>query len=92
MPRSDRDGVGTAADKSWYTFKYYHPRTAEDPHVAFVQGYRRAVADMLVDQFRFGGWDTLTRRMLEVFEELTVERDAVRHVDSETGEVSEETP
>jgi hypothetical protein len=79
--------VASAADRAWYKFRYYHPRTAEDPHLSFVFAYRRACTDMLADQFGFSGWDLLTRRLLEVLEELVVERQAVQMVDETTGEV-----
>jgi hypothetical protein len=83
--------VATAADKAWWTFKYYHPKTAEDPRLSFVFAYRRACTDMMADQFGFAGWDLLTRRLLEVLEELVVERQAVAMVDLMTGEVLEAT-
>jgi len=72
--------VGEAAGKSWYVFKYFNPGSATDPHISYVAGYRRAVADCLADLFEFGGWDQITRRMLEVFDDLAVQRDAVRQV------------
>ena len=70
--------VAEAAERTWWAFKHFNAGSATDPHICFVMGYRRAAADMLADQFRFGGWDQLTRRMLEVFEELAIEREAVR--------------
>jgi hypothetical protein len=73
-PRS----VADAADKSWWMFKHFNPGSAAEPRIAYVMGYRRAVADMVVDSFEFGGWDILTRRLLEVFEDLAIEREAVR--------------
>ena len=79
--------VASAADKAWFKFRYYHPRTAEDPRLSFVFAYRRACTDMLADQFGFAGWDQLTHRLLEVLEELVVERQAVLMVDEATGEV-----
>jgi hypothetical protein len=84
--------VSSAADRAWYKFKYYHPRTAEDPHLSFVFAYRRACTDMLADSFGFAGWDVLTRRLLEVLEELVVEREAVLTVDEMTGEVFDPDP
>ena len=72
--------VAEAAVKSWHVFKYYNPGSARDPQLSYVSGYRRAVADMMADQFEFGGWDTLTRRLLEVFEDLAIQREAVRMV------------
>ena len=79
--------VASAADKAWWKFKYYHPKTAEDAHLSFVFAYRRAVTDMLADQFGFAGWDLLTHRLLEVLEELVIERQAVLMVDESSGEV-----
>jgi hypothetical protein len=81
--------VASAADRAWFKFKYYHPATSQDPHLSFVFAYRRACTDMLADQFGFAGWDALTHRLLEVLEELVVEREAVLTVDSMTGEVYE---
>lgn len=83
--------VDSAADKAWWIFKHYHPKTAEDPRLSFVFAYRRACTDMLADQFGFAGWDLLTRRLLEVLEELVVERQAVLMVDQATGEVFEDS-
>jgi hypothetical protein len=87
MPKTTSGGavpnVAEAANKSWYVFKHYNAGSATDPRLAYVTGYRRAVGDMLVDQFRFGGWDELTRRMLDVFEYLANEREAVRMVGEE---------
>jgi hypothetical protein len=72
-----------AATRSWYAFRHYNPGSAQDPRLCYLSGYSRAVRDMLADQFEFGGWDTLTRRMLEVMEELLVERQAMRLVAEE---------
>jgi leucyl aminopeptidase (aminopeptidase T) len=72
--------AGEAANKSWFVFKHYNPGSATDPRLAYVTGYRRAVADMLMDQIQLGGWDSLTRRLLDVLEYLAGEREAVRMV------------
>jgi hypothetical protein len=72
--------VAEAAERSWWAFRHFNEGSATDPHISFVMGYRRAAADMLVDLFQFGQWDLITRRMLEVFEELAIEREAVRIV------------
>lgn len=74
--------VAEAANKSWYRFKHFNAGSSTDPRICYVSGYHRAVADLMVDQFQFGGWDTLTRRLLEVFEYLADEREAVR-IDAE---------
>jgi hypothetical protein len=79
--------VNSAAESAWFKFKYYHPKTAEDARLSFVFAYRRACTDMLADQFGFAGWDLLTRRLLEVLEELVIERQAVMMVDEASGEV-----
>ena len=73
-----------AAERSWWTYRHYNPKSAVDPHTSYVIGYRRAVADMLADLFQFGGWDELTRRLLEVFEELAITREAVRMAGTDT--------
>jgi leucyl aminopeptidase (aminopeptidase T) len=87
MPKTTSGGavpnVAKAATKSWQVFRYYNPASARDPRLSYITGYQRAVADMLVDQFRFGGWDELTRRMLDVFEYLADQREAVRIVGEE---------
>jgi hypothetical protein len=70
--------VADAAEKSWWVFKYYHPATSEDAHLSYVSGYRRAMTDSISDQLGLGGWDSLTRRLLEVLEELLIERQIVR--------------
>lgn len=75
--------VADAAERSWWGFRHYNAKSATDPHIAYVMGYRRAAADMLVDLFQFGQWDSITRRMLEVFEELATEREAVDMVTRE---------
>jgi hypothetical protein len=84
MPKTTSGGavpnVAEAAKKSWYVFKHFNPGSASDPRLSYITGYQRAVADMLVDEFRFGGWDELTRRMLDVFEYLADQREAVRIV------------
>jgi hypothetical protein len=72
--------VAEAATKSWYVFKHFNPGSATDPRLSYVSGYRRCAADMLADLFEFGGWDVLTRRMLEVLEDLGIQREAVRMV------------
>jgi len=70
--------VSGAAQRAWYVFKHYHAASARDPRISYLSGYQRCAADMLVDMFELGGWDTLTRRLLEVLEQLAVEREAVR--------------
>jgi hypothetical protein len=87
-----KNSPASAAEQAWWKYRHYHPASAEDPHLAFVFAYRRAVTDMLADQFAFAGWDVLTRRLLEVLEELVVEREAelsLNMVDPATGEVIE---
>lgn len=69
-----------AAQTSWWTFRHFNSASAEDPRLCYLSGYQRAVKDMLADQFDFGGYAPLTRRMLEVMESLLVERDALRMV------------
>lgn len=72
--------AGEAARKSWYVFKHFNPGSATDPRLSYITGYRRGVADMLADLFVFGGWDTTTRRLTEVLEELLRQREAVHMV------------
>jgi len=72
-----------AANTSWWTFKHFNSASAQDPRLCYLSGYHRAVKDMLADQFDFGGYAPLTRRMLEVMEALLIERDALRMVADE---------
>ena len=70
--------VDEAANSSWYAFKHFSAGSAQDPHLSYVAGYRRAAADMLADLFQFGQYGPLTQRMLEVFEDLANQREGIR--------------
>lgn len=85
-PKPAPESVAAAAHKSWYQFKHFNPASAQDPRLSYLSGYQRCASDMLADLFQFGGWDSLTRRLLEVFEQLVIEREAIRMVTDETEE------
>lgn len=69
------------AQRSWWSFRHYNPASAEDPRLCYLSGYARATRDMTADLFRLGGWDVVTRRLLEVMEELLIEREGMRMAD-----------
>lgn len=77
--------VAEAANSSWYAFKHFNAGSSQEPHLSYLAGYRRGVADSMADQFGFAGWDLLTHRLVELLDELVLEREAVRIV---TGEVA----
>ena len=95
MPKTKPgEAVPNAAEagrKSWYVFRHFNPGSATDPRLSYITGYRRGVADTMSDLFQFGGWDTATYRLIEVLEELSRQREAVRMVTDEDMFVQEES-
>lgn len=87
MPRTSPGeavpSVSDAAQNSWYAFKHFNAGSSQDPRLSYLAGYQRAIADMLVDQFQFRGLDLTLERVLDVFQYLAQEREAVRMVTSE---------
>jgi hypothetical protein len=82
MANPDR---GTAApskhrspEQAWYVFKYLNPVSAADPKASFIAGFSRAYRDSISDQVDFAGLVPLLQRILNLLEDLAVERDVVR--------------
>jgi hypothetical protein len=65
-------------ERAWFIFKYLNPASAEDPKTSFVAGFNRAYRDSIADQVEFSDLQRLLGRLLDVLEELRVERDVVR--------------
>lgn len=72
--------VAEAANGSWFAFKHFNAGSSQEPRLSYLAGYRRGVADAMADQFGFAGWDLLTHRLVELLDELVLEREAVRMV------------
>lgn len=70
--------VNEAADKSWWGFRHYNPRTATDPRLSYIRGYTRAYRDCLADTAGLSGLQPLLERLVALLEEGAVEREAVR--------------
>jgi hypothetical protein len=69
-----------SADRAWFIYKYLNPVSAEDPRTAFTAGFHRAYRDSISDQVDFAGLLPLLQRLLDLLEELRVERDVVRSI------------
>ena len=86
--------VAAAAERAWWRYKYHHPVSAEDPHLAFVFAWKRCTTNMLMDQFGLMGMLDKLEETNALLRELTIERETELlgepYVDLETGEVVDE--
>jgi hypothetical protein len=82
---SSADRRQLTPERAWYIFKYVNEVSAEDPKRSFIAGFERAYKDSLIDQTDFIELRAMLRRMLDLLEQLAIERDVVRAVAS--GEV-----
>lgn len=70
-------------EQAWYVFKYVNPASAEDPKSSFLGGFHRAYRDSVSDQADFAQLLPLLNRLVELLEDLRVERDVVRSMAQE---------
>jgi hypothetical protein len=70
--------VAEAANSSWYSFKHYHPASAEDPHTAHIVGYRRGYTSCIEQSAYWSGLVEQVQRLNELLEELVITQEAVR--------------
>ena len=66
-----------AADKSWWTFRHYNPRTSEDPRLSYIRAYQRGYRDALADTAIFAGLQGDVQRLVALLEDGRVEREAL---------------
>jgi hypothetical protein len=77
VPDQGIPDVSDAARRTWWSFRHYNPRSAEDPYLAWQAAYRRAYRDCLADTAEFAGLKTSVDRLADLLEDGRVERDAV---------------
>lgn len=70
--------VAEVAERSWWQFRHYNPRSAEDPRMSYVTAYRRGYRDCLADTAEFVNLQRSVERLVELLEESSIEREAVR--------------
>jgi hypothetical protein len=82
MPNSVPGGavpnVTETADKSWWSFRHFNPRTAEDPRLSYITGYQRGYRDALNDTAQFASLQVSVERLANLLEDGRIEREAVQ--------------
>jgi hypothetical protein len=69
--------VAEVADKSWWGFRHFNPRTSEDPRLSYITAYQRGYRDALADTTIFAGLQADVQRLVELLECGRVEREAL---------------